>query len=96
MNREAARTALQGVIIAVSYGRGDLGRHYLRLALRHDPHCWRTAQFWKAGALLAAPLVGPWIMRRRHRITARDLSQARSVERSLLAQREISRQPNAT
>ncbi len=77
------QVALSGVINSVAYGRGDLGRFYLREALRYDPACWRRPIFWKALALAAAPGLGQRIMQRRMSIHAEDMHAAAIVKDSL-------------
>lgn len=77
------QVALSGVINSVAYGRGDLGRFYLREALRYDPACWRRSIFWKALALAAAPGLGQRIMQRRMSIHAEDMHAAAIVKDSL-------------
>lgn len=77
------QVALRGSINSVAYGRGDLGRFYLREALKYDSSCWRRPTFWKALGLVAAPGLGQRVMQRRMSIDARDLQATAIVKDSL-------------
>lgn len=83
LHAEHGNVSLSGVMPMIAYGVNDLGRYYLRTALRYDHLIWITPRFWKALLAVSAPFLIRRLLQKRMHVSPFDLQTVKNIKHRL-------------